>query len=84
MATVKTGMAADDSGELLMNPENNDGFEMNPIAGGSLTIKIPYGKDNSLYAGTPAQERIDDGHWKGGPTDLSHTLSNAKANQSQD
>ena len=84
MATKKPMMDNQDDDSILMNPENNDGFEMNPIAGGSLTIKIPYGKDNSLYAGTAAEERIDDGHWKGGPTDLSHTLSHAKANQSQD
>lgn len=68
MAKVKITPSDD---EILMNPENNDGSVM------MGRIKVPYGKDNSLYAGSVDEEQI---HEIGGGTDnLSHTIMGAKA-----
>jgi hypothetical protein len=75
-------MPADDN-NITENMDNNDGPVFS-TSGNGLQIKVPYGKDNSLYAGSVEEEQIYDGNFKGGTTNLSHTLSNTKANQSQD
>lgn len=77
MATVK--IQTDDQ-DLLMNPENNDGPVLSKMGNG-MTLKVPYGKDNSLYAGGPKDEQINDDRFGGGDDNLSHTISGSKANQ---
>lgn len=48
---------------------------------GRFTYMQAYGKDDSNWTGSSADERGNSGQ-KGGVTDLSHTLSGTKANQS--
>ena len=67
-------MAKDDT----MNMDNNDGT----VKMGA--IKVPYGKDNSFYAGSAADEQISNRNFGGGTDNLSHTISGATANQSHD
>lgn len=70
-------MANDDT-NITQNMDNNDG----PVMMGK--IKVPYGKDNSLYAGAAKDEQISDRRFGGGIGNLSHTIDGASANQSQD
>ena len=65
-------MANDDK-----NMDNNDGT----VTMGK--IKVPYGKDNSIYAGSAADEQISNRNFGGGTDNLSHTISGASAKQSQ-
>ena len=45
-------------------------------------IKVPYGKDNSEFAGKASDERIPTS-MGGSTSNLSHTLTGAEANQKQ-